>query len=302
MSLLAEPWRLLSTLRVVRGWPRDRSFLVSFFLMPHALLADVAGRRYGIPTLPVALSQEDVELALRHPLVRSAVRRARAVGVRGARSRELLTSAGIAHVFEPPNVHDLSSFQPAPAGSQPDLDVVYAGALVPVKQLELLLRALALVKARRPNLRAALVGGGYLRESLEALAAQLGLAAQLEFAGAQPQPRVADWLRRARIFVMTSKVEGLPMAMVEALSCGVPVVLPDVGDVTTVARHGENAWIVERPSAEAYAEALLALLSDEGQRTRLAAGALRERDRFAREYSLAAAQRCWRAALFGEGD
>lgn len=298
ITALAEPWRLMNTLRAVRGWPRDRSFVVSFFLMPHALHAEIAGRVFGIRTVPVALSQEDVELALHHPLIRSAVRRAHAVGVRGARSREILVAAGLdpRRVFEPPNVHDLLHYEPAPSGLA-DLDVVYVGALVPVKQVELLLRALALVKATRPQLRAAIVGGGYLRPSLEGLAADLGLRPNVEFTGARPHEQIAAWLRRARVFVMTSKVEGLPMAMVEALSCGVPVVLPDVGDVTTVARDRENAWIVRDPSPASYAEALTTLLSDEPRRARLAAGALRARTQFEAEYSLAAAQDAWRRAL-----
>jgi L-malate glycosyltransferase len=169
--------------------------------------------------------------------------------------------------------------------------------MVPVKQLELLLRALALVKLTRPQLRAAVVGGGYLRASLQALAAQLGLQANVEFTGARPQEEVAGWLRRSRVFVMTSKVEGLPMAMVEALSCGVPVVMPDVGDVTSVAHDGENAWIVKQPSPEAYAEALSTLLADAGRRERLAEGARRTRARFEAEYSLEAAQTAWRRAL-----
>jgi glycosyltransferase involved in cell wall biosynthesis len=297
VTLLAEPWRFLSTLRAVRGWPPQRSFLVSFYLMPHALHADVAGRLFGIPTVPVALSQEDVELALRHPPIRAAVRRAHAVGVRGPRSRELLIAAGHdpARVFEPPNVHELGVFEPAAPG-EPDLDVVYAGALVPVKQVDVLLRALALVRAERPQLRAA-IGDGYLRPGLESLSAELGLQANVTFAGRRPQAEVASWLRRARVFVMTSRVEGLPMAMVEALSCGVPVVLPDVGDVTSVARDGENAWIVRDPQPRTYAAALSSLLSDAARRDRLAQGALRTRARFEAEYSLEAARAAWRRAL-----
>jgi D-inositol-3-phosphate glycosyltransferase len=134
---------------------------------------------------------------------------------------------------------------------------------------------------------------------LQARAAALGLSDSVAFPGALPQAQVAEWLRRARVFVMTSKVEGLPMAMVEALSCGVPVVLPDVGDVTTVAQDGENAWIVKAPSADAYADALQTLLADEARRDRLAKGALRSRAYFEREYSLEAAQRAWRRALLG---
>ena len=267
--------------------------------MPHALHADIAGRLFGIRTVPVALSQEDVELALHHPLIRPAVRRAHAVGVRGEHSRKLLIASGLdpARVFEPPNVHDLTCFAPASAGAA-DLDVVYAGALVPVKQVDVLLRALVLVKTKRPQLRAAIVGGGYLRSSLESLAGELGLLPSVEFTGARPHEEIAAWLRRARVFLMTSKLEGLPMAMVEALSCGVPVVLPDVGDVTTVAQDGENAWIVREPSPEAYAEAISTLLADEGRRARLAEGALRMRARFEADYSLEATQRAWRRVLF----
>jgi glycosyltransferase involved in cell wall biosynthesis len=113
---------------------------------------------------------------------------------------------------------------------------------------------------------------------------------------------MASWLRRARLFVMTSRMEGLPMAMIEALTCGVPVVVPDVGDVTTVAKHGENAWVVRDQTPEAYAEAIVTLLSDEPRRARLAEGALALRERFAAEYSLEAAQRAWRRALFGNAE
>ncbi len=304
VTALAEPWRLFGLLRTLAGWPRERTFVLSFFLMPHALHAEVARRAFGVRTVPVALSQEDVELAICNPWVRAAVRRAHAVGVRGANSRRRLVSAGIdpARVFEPPNVHDLARYEPAAPGSA-DLDVVYAGALVPVKQLELLLRALALVKASRPSLRAAIVGDGERRAALQGLSAHLGLAENVAFTGAIPHSGVAAWLRRARLLVMTSKMEGLPMAMVEALSCGVPVVVPDVGDVTTVAQDGENAWLVRDTSPGGYADAIGTLLDDEARRARLAAGALRARERFAAEYSLEAARRAWRRALLdGEGE
>ena len=84
-----------------------------------------------------------------------------------------------------------------------------------------------------------------------------------------------------------------------AIDCVRPVVVPDVGDVATVARHGENAWIVRDSTPEAYAEAILTLLGDDERRARLAQGALATRERFRTEYSLEAAQRVWRAALFG---
>ncbi len=298
ITLVAEAWRLLALLRLLRGWPRESSFVVSFFLMPHALHAEVARRLTGVRTIPVALSQEDVDLAIQHPLLRAATQAAHAVGVRGARSRERLIAAGIeaGRIFEPPNVHELAGYAPATEDAA-DLDVVFVGALVPVKQVELLLRALAIVRRVRPSLRAAIVGEGELRAPLRRLAGELGLGGSVEFTGARPYSEVGRWLRRGRLFVMTSRMEGLPMAMIEALSCGVPVVMPDIGDIATIAKHGENAWLVATPSPEAYATAIGELLGDPARRARLAQGALALRERFRKEYSLEAAQAVWRRAL-----
>jgi hypothetical protein len=69
VTALAEPWRLASLLRTLSGWRRERTFVLSFFLMPHALHAEIARRAFGVRTVPVALSQEDVELALANPSV-----------------------------------------------------------------------------------------------------------------------------------------------------------------------------------------------------------------------------------------
>jgi glycosyltransferase involved in cell wall biosynthesis len=163
--------------------------------------------------------------------------------------------------------------------------------------VDVLLHAVAEVRRRRPDLRVVLVGGGERQAALEALAATLDLGRTVTFAGEEPPETVARWLGRARLFILTSEVEGLPMAMVEALSGGVPVIVPDVGDITTVARDGENAWVVRDPSPARYAEAMAALLEDEPRRRRLAEGARAARARFRDDYSLAAGMRAWRSAL-----
>ncbi len=87
------------------------------------------------------------------------------------------------------------------------------------------------------------------------------------------------------------------MAMIEALSCGLPVVAPDVGDVTCVARHGDNAWIVRDRSPDGFAQALRTVLTEPGLHARLAEGALRWRETALPRYSLEAATAAWRAAL-----
>ena len=294
----AELWRLLTVLWLCLA--RRPDFLVSFYLLPHALYADAARRLFGVPTLPVTISEEDVKLGVSRPLFSAALRAARAVGVRGRHSARILEQHGIPaeRIFSPPNLYDPDAYAPDAAVSK-DIDVLFVGNLVAVKRLDRLLAAAALLAQRRPDLRVSLVGDGPLRGELEARSERLGLPGRVRFEGARPFEEVVLWLRRARMLVMTSEMEGLPQAMIEAMSCGVPVVITDTGDVTTLARHGENAWIVPAPTAEAFAEAIDRLLGDAALHRRLVEGCLALREQFRRDYGMGAAVAEWRRAFGG---
>jgi glycosyltransferase involved in cell wall biosynthesis len=92
-------------------------------------------------------------------------------------------------------------------------------------------------------------------------------------------------------------MEGLPQAMIEAMSCGVPVVLPDTGDVTTIARHEENALIVSPPTDEGFTGAIARLLDDAALHRKLSEGGLAMREQFRRDYGLEGAIAEWRKAF-----
>jgi L-malate glycosyltransferase len=296
---LGELWRIAAILRECAG-PRRPSYVLAFYLVPHGLYAELARRLLGVPTILLTLNELDIDNAFKWRPLLHALRRASSIGVRGDNSRRRLTAAGFPpeRLFDPPNVFEPSSCEPeAPPGGAERLDVVYVGGLSAVKRVDRLLHALAEVCRQRPGLRAALVGDGAERSMLEALTKRLGLTDVVRFAGWCPPEDVTRWLARARLFVMTSEFEGLPMALVEALSCGVPVIVPDTGDVTMVARDGENAWVVGSREPAAFAEAISTLLDDEPRRQRLASGARRARERFARDYSLEAAKAAWRGVL-----
>lgn len=296
VTAAAELWRLLTVLWICLT--RRPSFVVSFYLLPHALYADVARRLFGVATIPVTISEEDVKLGVSRRPFAAALRAAHAVGVRGGHSARILEAHGIpaARIFSPPNLYDPAAYAPDAAVAK-DIDVLFVGNLVAVKRLDRLLEAVALLLPRRPDLRVSLVGDGVLREELEARARALGVSANVRFEGARPFEEVVHWLRRARLMVMTSEMEGLPQAMIEAMSCGVPVIIAETGDVTTLARHGENAWIVEAPTPEAFAEAIDRLLGDATLRARLAEGCLAMRDQFRRDYGMEAAIAEWRRAF-----
>jgi len=293
---LAETWRLLTILWLCAA--RRPDFLVSFYLLPHALYAEAARRLFGIPTIPVTISEEDVKLGLSRRVFSAALRGAHAVGVRGGHSARLLEEQGFPaeKIFSPPNLYDPGDYAPDPSVAK-DIDVLFVGNLVAVKRLDRLLEAVALLGERRPGLRVSLVGDGVLRRQLEAQARRLGVAGRVRFEGARPFEEVVSWLRRARLLVMTSEMEGLPQAMIEAMSCGVPVVITETGDVTTLARHGENAWIVPQPTADAFAAAMDRILGDPALHDRLVEGCLAMRERFRRDYGMEAAVAEWRKAF-----
>jgi glycosyltransferase involved in cell wall biosynthesis len=297
IPLLAEAWRLATVLWLC-ATGRGGDFLVSFYLLPHALYADWARRLFGIPTIAVTLSEEDVELGVARRPFAAALRAAWAVGVRGAHSAKILEAHGIPgeRIFHPPNLFDPDLYAPDPRVAR-DVDVLYVGNLVAVKRLDVLLEAARRLKDARPAFRMVLVGDGVLRGELLATAARLGLGSAVEFAGARPFEEIAQWLRRARVFVMTSEMEGLPQAMIEAMSAGVPVVIPDTGDVTTLARDGENALIVSPPSAEGFAAAIARLLDDPALHARLSRSCLAMREQFRRDYGMEGAIAEWRKAL-----
>ena len=191
ITLAAEGWRLATVLWLcLRG--RAGAFLVSFYLLPHALYADLGRRLFGIPTIPVTLSEEDVKLGVSRWPYAGALAAAHAVGVRGAHSARLLEAHGIpAHrIFNPPNLYDPDLYRADPAVEK-DIDVLYVGNLVAVKRLDMLLHAAARLAAERPGFRLVLVGDGVLRKELEALAERLALGPAVAFAGARPFERRA---------------------------------------------------------------------------------------------------------------
>lgn len=102
--------------------------------------------------------------------------------------------------------------------------VLTAARLVSFKDLPTLLRAFAAVVERRPA-RLVLLGEGEERGRLEALATQLGIREQVAFLGFQANP--FPYMARARVFVLSSAVEGLPGALVQAMACGTSVVSTD---------------------------------------------------------------------------
>lgn len=183
-----------------------------------------------------------------------------------------------------PNGLDVSRFAPdgavaapGPAGDAPVIGTV--AALRPEKNIARLLRACALLRRDGVPLRLAIMGDGPQREMLEALAVELGIDAEVRFAGHMPDPAAA--YRGMDLFALSSDTEQMPFSVLEAMASGLPVASTDAGDVRYMVAE-ENANLVVEQDDAALAGALRPLLLDAPLRARLGAAnrtkALRDYD------------------------
>jgi glycosyltransferase involved in cell wall biosynthesis len=144
-------------------------------------------------------------------------------------------------------------FQP----NQPPV-VLAAGRLVALKGYDTLLRAFARVRQQMPA-RLVILGEGPERSNLERLAAELGVAADVDMPGFDPNP--FRYMRRAGVFVLSSRYEGLPNVLIQALACGCPVVSTDCpSGPWEILDGGRYGVLVPVDDVEAMARAIVRAL------------------------------------------
>jgi glycosyltransferase involved in cell wall biosynthesis len=152
--------------------------------------------------------------------------------------------------------------------AEPAFVVGCVGRLSPVKGIEYLLRAVSLLVHERgmQSIHAAVVGGGPLQRSLEMLAQNLGISRHVTFLGERHD--VPSLLRLFDVFAMPSLHEGIPMALLEAMRAGCPVVASAVGGIPEVIRDGSDGVLVPPKDPSALAHAIGAMQASALNRAR----------------------------------
>jgi glycosyltransferase involved in cell wall biosynthesis len=226
----------------------------------------------------VTVQGSDIYQAARMPLMGGATRQ----GLRGAGRVFALSSdlarattalrlpPGLVHVL--PNGVDIDRFVPGEPTREPI--ILSVGSLIARKAVDVLIEAVAGLTNERPW-RLVIIGDGGERSALEAQVARLGLGARVQFPGNQDQATVAEWMRRARVFVLPSREEGLGVVLLEALASGTPCVGSAVGGIPDVVVPEVGA-LVPPDNPAALTTALHAILGDD-ERWRAMSRAARER-------------------------
>jgi len=291
---LAELWRLLQLFRVCL-FHRPK-VLVAFGTMPHGVYISILGKIFRIKTIQHIMGKNDLRLTFENQRGRKiamrAVLAADLVAVRGHPMIETLVNKGVNadNIFVPQNIHDFDFFSCA-INSKPEYELIYVGLLSAYKRIDLLLESFAASKPSHQKLL--LVGDGPEKQKLIAQTQLLNLEHLVSFAGKMDFKKLPEQYCKARSFIMTSQGEGLPMAMIEAMSCGLPVIIANDADITEIAQHEFNALITNAWTRECFSEAIKRLRNDETLFQSLRSNALSLRKDKRVEYSVEYQSQLW---------
>ena len=251
-----------------RSWLRWWVLKGAPVVVPSAVLQGIAVREWGLRARDVHHLVNGVDLARFVPRGALGV----AVGARGtaagspAARTEPNASAGGASAAPSAAGRHGERPQPAGAAATPTRPLVIGtvGGLRPEKDHATLLAAFAQCPA---TTQLQVVGGGPLADDLRAQAARLGIAERVQFVG--PVADTAPCYAQFDVFALSSRTEQLPLVLLEAMACGLPVVATDVGDVRATLPFECGPCVAPAGDVDALASALKLLLGNAGLRTLL---------------------------------
>lgn len=257
--------------RIVREFRPD--VIHAPWLHPEGVAACLVGEEHGVPVVAQGIGNDANYYLHRYPgrrLVIGDLQKAGALLFNCQSTRAMAQKAGLDH----PNVHviyhgvEVEKFTLPLAPPRNEVKrIVTVAQLIPRKNHRLLLRAFAQLP---PEVRRAaaleFVGGGPSRPDLERLAAELGIAGQVTFAGRPPHEEMIQRLQQADLFCLPTLSEGMPVATIEAMACGLPVVASAVDGIPEAVVEGVSGLLVPPDDAGALAAALQDALAREWDR------------------------------------
>lgn len=241
----------------------------------------VSCRGSQVSTAPHNPERAQIRSGLEHSL-----RLAAAVHSVSRHTRSLAEQYGVDHarlrIIRP--AVDEMFFRPSiRCGSVRPAQLVTTGNLIWTKGHEYLLSAIRLLIERGEHVHLDIIGDGPERQRVLYTIHDLGLQDAVTVRGKLAPEAVRDCLQKADVFVLSSLSEGISNAVLEAMSCGVPVVTTDCGGMREAVTDGVEGFVVPVRDPESMAEALGRLINDPGLRRRMGEAA---RQRILREFTL----------------
>nr|WP_174811841.1 glycosyltransferase [Salinadaptatus halalkaliphilus] len=145
--------------------------------------------------------------------------------------------------------------------ADPEYDILWLGRISPEKDPYLFIDTLTELHRRSVEFSAVLVGSGPLESDIRALISRRGLEDHVELAGWTDEQ--LEYYRNSRVYVLTSTREMMPLTVIEAITVGIPVVVPPLGGIPDIVDDGENGYLVPDGNPGAYADRIERVLRGE---------------------------------------
>ncbi len=286
-------WRFAALLKNARRY----DVIIGCHQRFHGIYAAVAGILFSRPVIQLTIN--DLEWLCKGFLGEWALRHATAVGFRGniTRGRFRKMFGNKRPLFIPQNVWLSTKNELSPEKS---MDLLYVGYLADYKNIPGWLETAAEVKRRRGHLKA-LVVGEKPNWHIRSLVDRLGLGKDIKFPGHLHGKDLETCYAEARILLLTSFWEGLPMVALEAMAAGVPVVATDVGDVRELVKDGQNGYLTPVGNVQHAATAVEKLLQNETLYHQMSQEAKKMAAHFLIESTLEQATGQWRKVFIKMG-
>jgi glycosyltransferase involved in cell wall biosynthesis len=283
-------FKILKSLKIIRT--SNPAIIISFYLVPHGIISFFCAK---ITRKPVCLSLlgTDLNIHCRKKVFGNILiwilKNSDIITVPGTISQQFLIEKGIpkSKIYILPNTIDNQEFHPIIIPKK--YDVISIGRLMEGKHLEILLNIISKIKQDFPTIKVGIAGTGPLSKELKHKSIELELKNNVKFLGyVEDAPQ---FLNSGKIYVLTSESEGLPTAMIEAMACGIPSVVSNVGNIKDVAVNGENCFVInDYRDVNSYIKAISKLLNDEKLYEKISKNALKVRNK----YSVSNASDIWK--------
>jgi len=228
----------------------------------HGMMAYICGRIWKKPVIQIVISE--IDRVCESSLLKHVLLSASACAVRGPISYKKLRNMGYKR-----NISILSNPYSIPSKTadakvhERYYDFVAVGDFAKAKAYPWMMQVLGKVKKKWPDIKVAIVGRGQYQKKLASLISKNSLNLNIEFVGWKDEKELEDIYLNSKALLLSSKSEGLPMVVVEAMSYGLSVFATDVGDISWIVRDGKDGRILTYGDTHGMAEAILDILNNQ---------------------------------------
>jgi glycosyltransferase involved in cell wall biosynthesis len=254
-------YRLRAGFKTCREYKID--IVAGVLIYPHGYIGKIISVFNRLPYIHITIAGQR-EFWFLGRLVESfnlfVFKKSKAITVTGEKTRSYLLSKGYDcnKVVVLPNVIEMNKYRNF--GNNRVYDIISVSSLDKNKNVALLLKAIAKIRSTR-EIRAIIIGDGPELNNLIVQSNKLGINENIHFEGwIRDEDKKIDFYNSCKIFVLCSKGEGFPLALLEGMACGCVPIVTDVGDNTDLVSNGVNGYILRDFNNENELASLLEIL------------------------------------------